>query len=104
MALNMSSYVVHSHKELYKVRQCRGSEAVSPAVASTVVDCFGLIAGRDIKKVGRAVLTIATDVGRRYKALLAAGSRHPDPSVSFVLLHDAQQLSLHDGYGALAVA
>lgn len=52
----------------------------------------------------QTVLTITADVGWRYKALFAVAFQDPHPTISFVLLHDAQQLSLCDGYGALAVA
>lgn len=44
------------------------------------------------------------DIGWRYVALFSTGSKDSHPSVSFVLFHYTQQLSLRDGNGALTVA
>lgn len=88
------SYIVHIHKALYKIRQCWWVEAVS---------CCSEQSGWLLWSL-QTVLTITADVGWRYKALFAVAFQDPHPSISFVLLHDAQQLSFCDGYGALAVA
>lgn len=66
---------------------------------------WSLVARWDLdKKARQTVLTVTTDIRWRYKALFTAASQDPHPSISFVVLHDAQQLPLCDGYGALAVA
>lgn len=101
MALVMSTYV--NITSFIRSGSADGSSQ-SPTVTSGVVDCFGLssLVETWIKKAWQTVLTITTDIRWRYKALFTAASQDPYPSISFVLLHDAQQLSLCDGYGALA--
>lgn len=50
------------------------------------------------------VLWAKFDIGWRYITLLSIGSKDSHPSVSFILLHYSQQLSLCNGNGALTVA